>query len=106
MTAPFLTAVYCVLVPFLYWAFARVRPDRYNVIAAVLCVAGVGLVSLTRRRRRVGPDLPHVLEQQRHGSRHHRQVDQRQHHLRPGQGLGGEGRPGAARPRTPRVLFV
>ena len=43
----FLTAVYCVLVPFLYWAFAGVRPDRYNVIAAVLCVAGVGLVSLT-----------------------------------------------------------
>ncbi len=43
----FLTAVYCVLVPFLYWAFARVRPDRYNVTAAVLCVAGVGLVSLT-----------------------------------------------------------
>ena len=51
MTTPsknaFLTAVYCVLVPFLYWAFARVRPDRYNVLAAVLCVAGVGLVSLT-----------------------------------------------------------
>ena len=51
MTTPsknaFLTAVYCVLVPFLYWAFARVKPDRYNVLAAVLCVAGVGLVSLT-----------------------------------------------------------
>ena len=43
----FLTAVYCALVPFLYWAFAKIRPDRYNVIAAVLCVAGVGLVSLT-----------------------------------------------------------
>ena len=43
----FLTAVYCVIVPFLYWAFARVKPDRYNVTAAVLCVAGVGLVSLT-----------------------------------------------------------
>ncbi len=43
----FLTAVYCVLVPFLYWAFARVRPDRYNVLAALLCVTGVGLVSLT-----------------------------------------------------------
>ncbi|MDE7218467.1 MAG: DMT family transporter [Oscillospiraceae bacterium] len=43
----FLTAVYCVLVPFLYWAFARIRPDRYNVLAAVLCVTGVGLVSLT-----------------------------------------------------------
>ncbi len=43
----FLTAVYCVLVPFLYWAFAKIKPDRYNVIAAVLCVTGVGLVSLT-----------------------------------------------------------
>ena len=43
----FLTAVYCVLVPFLYWAFARVKPDRYNVLAALLCVTGVGLVSLT-----------------------------------------------------------
>lgn len=43
----FLTSVYCVMVPFFYWAFARVRPDRYNVAAAVLCVAGVGLVSLS-----------------------------------------------------------
>jgi len=43
----FLTAVYCVIVPFLYWLFAKVKPDRYNVTAAVLCVAGVGLVSLT-----------------------------------------------------------
>lgn len=43
----FLTAVYCVLVPFLYWAVAKKRPDRYNILAAVLCVAGVGLVSLT-----------------------------------------------------------
>lgn len=43
----FLTAVYCVLVPFLYWAVARKRPDRFNILAALLCVAGVGLVSLT-----------------------------------------------------------
>ncbi len=42
----FLTAVYCVLVPFLYWCFAKVKPDVYNVLAAALCVAGVGLVSL------------------------------------------------------------
>ena len=42
----FLTAVYCVLVPFLYWLVAKVRPDRYNILAAVLCVTGVGLVSL------------------------------------------------------------
>ena len=42
----FLTAVYCVIVPFLYWLTAHIRPDRYNMFAAVLCVAGVGLVSL------------------------------------------------------------
>ena len=42
----FLTAVYCVLVPFFYWAVMKRRPDRYNIIAAVLCVTGVGLVSL------------------------------------------------------------
>lgn len=51
MTTPsknaFLTAVYCVIVPFLYWLLAGVKPDRYNVLAAVLCVAGIGLVSLT-----------------------------------------------------------
>ena len=42
----FLTAVYCVLVPFFHWAVSRQRPDRYNLLAAVLCVGGVGLVSL------------------------------------------------------------
>ena len=42
----FLTAVYCVLVPFLTWLVVGRRPDRYNILAAVLCVAGVGLVSL------------------------------------------------------------
>ena len=42
----FLTAVYCVLVPFLYWLIARIRPDRFNILAALLCISGVGLVSL------------------------------------------------------------
>lgn len=41
----FFTAVYCVIVPFLYWGIDKTRPDRYNVAAAVLCVAGIGLVS-------------------------------------------------------------
>lgn len=43
----FLTAVYCVIVPFLTWAVVNIRPDRYNILAALLCVTGVGLVSLT-----------------------------------------------------------
>ncbi len=42
----FFTAVYCVMVPFLYWAVDRTRPDRYNVLAAALCIAGIGLTSL------------------------------------------------------------
>lgn len=43
----FLTAVYCVIVPFLYWIITRRAPDRYNIAAAILCVTGVGLVSLS-----------------------------------------------------------
>lgn len=42
----FLTAGYCVMVPFLYWLIAGKKPDRYNISAAILCVAGIGLVSL------------------------------------------------------------
>lgn len=43
----FLTAVYCVIVPFLFWAVNKTRPDRYHILAAVLCLAGIGFVSLT-----------------------------------------------------------
>lgn len=45
----FLTAVYCVIVPFLYWAVMHIRPDRFNILAALLCVSGVGFVSLTEQ---------------------------------------------------------
>lgn len=41
----FFTAVYCVIVPFLYWALDGLRPDRFNVLAALLCIAGIGFVS-------------------------------------------------------------
>lgn len=43
----FFTAVYCVIVPFLYWAIARRRPDKFNVLAAFLCIGGIALVSIT-----------------------------------------------------------
>ena len=42
----FLTAVYCVLVPFLAWTILRKKPSIYNVSAAIICIMGVGLVSL------------------------------------------------------------
>lgn len=41
----FFTAIYCVIVPFLYWAVDRLRPDRFNLLAALLCIAGIGFVS-------------------------------------------------------------
>ncbi len=41
----FLTATYCVIVPFLWWLVARKRPTVFNVGAAVLAVAGIWLVS-------------------------------------------------------------
>lgn len=43
----FLTTIYCILVPFLNWALVRKRPTVYNALAAVLCLCGIGLVSLT-----------------------------------------------------------
>ena len=42
----FLTAVYCVLVPFVSWAFFGGRPDRFIFLAAATCLAGLGFVSL------------------------------------------------------------
>lgn len=43
----FLTATYCIFVPFLGWLLTKRRPDRYNLCAAILCIVGVGCVSLT-----------------------------------------------------------
>lgn len=42
----FLTATYCVLVPFFAWALLHKRPTTYNVSAALVCILGVGCVSL------------------------------------------------------------
>ncbi len=42
----FLTGTYCVIVPFLAWAVMRKRPSRYNIVAALLCIVGIGFISL------------------------------------------------------------
>lgn len=42
----FLTATYCIITPFMYWAYKKKRPDKYNFTAAVLCIVGVGLISI------------------------------------------------------------
>lgn len=40
----FISASYCVIVPFLAWIFMKERPDVYNILAAVLCVSGLFFV--------------------------------------------------------------
>lgn len=57
----FFTAVYCVIVPFLYWAVDKLRPNRWNVLAALLCVAGIGLVSWDGGLALTGGDLLTLL---------------------------------------------
>ncbi len=42
----FLTAIYCVIVPFLFWVIDKKKPDKYNIIAAFITIIGIGLVSL------------------------------------------------------------
>ncbi len=44
----FLTAIYCVLVPFFFWAVKKTRPEGKSFAAAFLCLIGIGLISLTR----------------------------------------------------------
>ena len=43
----FLTATYCVIVPFAWWFVAHKRPTIFNVGAAVLAIAGIWLVSVS-----------------------------------------------------------
>ncbi|MDR0514385.1 MAG: EamA family transporter [Coriobacteriaceae bacterium] len=42
----FLTATYVVVVPFIAWLVIRRRPSVYNIIAALVCIGGMGFVSL------------------------------------------------------------
>lgn len=42
----FLTAAYVVIVPFVFWLISRKSPSVYNIIAAVVCLVGIGFVSL------------------------------------------------------------
>ena len=42
----FLSASYCVIVPFLAWIAMKKRPDKFNMIAAALTIAGIYFVSM------------------------------------------------------------
>ncbi len=53
----FLTGTYCILVPFIAYAISRERLTRYNLGAAILCLAGIGLVALDSLSMNVGDAL-------------------------------------------------
>lgn len=42
----FLTAVYVVLVPFVYWVSANKKPSMRTIAAGVICLIGVGVIAL------------------------------------------------------------
>lgn len=42
----FITATNVVMVPFIYWAISKKRPDKFDVAAAILCLVGIGILSL------------------------------------------------------------
>ncbi len=42
----FLTTSYCVLVPYVSWVIEKKHPSIYNISAAIICLIGVGFVSL------------------------------------------------------------
>ncbi len=42
----FLSASYCVIVPFLAWFALKIRPDKFNIIAAAFTIAGIYFVSM------------------------------------------------------------
>lgn len=53
----FLSATFCVMVPFLTWGVFKRKPDKFNVISAILCVIGVALVSLEGSNKATVGDL-------------------------------------------------
>lgn len=43
----FITTIYVVIVPFLYWMISKKKPDIYCIISAFMAIFGIGLLSLT-----------------------------------------------------------
>lgn len=43
----FLTSCYCIMCPFLIWIIYKTKPEIINVVSAVICMVGIGLVALS-----------------------------------------------------------
>ncbi|HAE92120.1 MAG TPA: EamA family transporter [Tissierella sp.] len=44
----FITATNVVMVPFIYWGISKKRPDKFDIVAAFLCLTGIGVLSLNK----------------------------------------------------------
>lgn len=42
----FLTAAYCIMVPFFGWLMFKKKPTFFNILAAIICMVGIGLISI------------------------------------------------------------
>ena len=42
----FIASIYCAMIPFVNWLIAKKRPHISSIIAACMCVVGIGLISL------------------------------------------------------------
>ena len=42
----FLSASYCVMVPFIYWITNKIKPDKFNIFAAIFCVLGIFFIAM------------------------------------------------------------
>ena len=42
----FLVATYCVITPFIAWFVWKRKPNIYHIVAAVLCLIGIGFISM------------------------------------------------------------
>lgn len=50
-TQAFITAANIVMVPFFYWALTRKMPSGFEIMAAMVCFVGVGILSLDNNLR-------------------------------------------------------
>lgn len=57
----FLTALYCVVVPFAWWVIGHRKPTSFNIVAAVVAVAGIWFVSVNTSGETLGMGLGEAL---------------------------------------------
>ncbi len=47
----FITSSNVVMVPFIYWGISKNKPDKYDIIATLLCFIGIGILSFEKNLR-------------------------------------------------------